>query len=438
MRLNDRAWDRVALAGIVVGAAARAAWVFWLHPPLDYLYSDMGLYVRFASEIARGHDLDVYATFQPQGTHLLLALPLKLLGSGRSGLWGGAALWWAFSAATPFFAWRLARLLLTPAAGAVTAILAAIWPLHVTLAGYFLSETPSLAFLLAALWLGYRAGRQPGRGALWQGVLAGTLGAVAVAARPQFLLNLTLVAVPFLPRRRWSPTAVLPFVAAAAALLVAAVAFNTAAAGRLTGLSREGGATFFIGQCRVKTLTVHTATVSATIGAPPYVQRGGAAVDVAGHELWEDGFFYRKGLRCIERDGAHYPVHAARMIGDMTATSKPWPQVNEPTLSGVVDGANKVYGYGLLPLIVVVSLVRIARRVPTAAGETALLAHLACVIPVAVVFLGDPRFRTPYDVFGLALAAAAITAKPRQSGAFPRGRAPRSPGSSEKAGEQAL
>jgi 4-amino-4-deoxy-L-arabinose transferase-like glycosyltransferase len=409
--LPDRPWDRVALAAIAIGAVARAAWIFWLHPPPDYLYSDMDVYVRYAADIAQGHELNIYSTLQPQGMHLLLALPLKLLGVGRPGLWGGAALWWVLSAATPFFAWRLARLLLTPSAAAVAALLAAVWPLHVTYAGYFLSETPSLAFLLAALWLGYRAEQQQGRTAVWQGLLAGALGAVAVACRPQLLLNLALVALPFLPRRRRNVRAALALGAGVAALLAALVVFNSMVAGRLTGLSREGGVNFYLGQCHVKTVTVRTATTFWTISPPPYLQRGGAVASFPGHEIWEEGFFYRKGLHCVEHEGFRYPIHAARMIADMTATSKLWPQVNEPTLRTVADGTNELYGYALLPLIILIALGRIRRRGPTRAGEVALLAHLACIVPIAIVFFGDPRFRVPYDVFGLTLLAAALTSR---------------------------
>ncbi len=37
-----------------------------------------------------------------------------------------------------------------------------------------------------------------------------------------------------------------------------------------------------------------------------------------------------------------------------------------------------------------------------------MLLQLACVVLVAVVFFGDPRVRSTYDVFGLALLAALI------------------------------
>jgi hypothetical protein len=412
MRLTDRRWDRFAVVAIGVGAAARGVWIFWLHKPQNYVYSDMKLYLMYARQIAHWHGVGVYTTFQPQGMHLLLALPLAVLGGGRAGLWGAAAIWWVLAAVTPFFAWRLARLLLTPAAAALTALFVAVWPLTVTYAGYFLSESPGLAFLLASLWLGYAAQRRGGRPALLLGALAGALGAAAVAIRPQYLLNLAIVAVPFLPRRRLNRRAAAGFAAVAVLLLIGLCAFNTAIAGRLTTLSREGAVTFFLGQCHVRLVHVSTATTGFTVGPPVYVQNGGNDYTFRGVQIWEDGFFYRQGLTCLRNRGAHWPVHAARMLADMTATSRPWPQEDQPTLSTVIDWTNTVYGYGLLPLAIVLALVRIARRVPTAPGEKALLAHLLCIVPVALVYLGDPRFRATYDAFGLALLAAALTSLP--------------------------
>jgi len=410
--MTSRRWDRLALAAIGVGAVARGVWIFWLHKPLDYVYSDMLVYLTYAKQIADWHGLGVYTTFQPQGMHLLLAIPLAVLGDGRGGLWGAAAIWWVLAAATPYFAWRLARLFLTPAAAALTALFVAIWPLTVTDSGYFLSESPGLAFLLASLWLGYEAQRREGRAALWLGVLAGALGAAAVAIRPQYILNLALVAVPFLPRRRLNLRAAGAFAATAVVLLLGVSAFNTAIAGRPTTLSREGGVTFFLGQCHAYHVDVRTATTGWSVEPPVYVQNGGNYYSFPGHEIWQDGFFYRKGLTCLENYGARWPVHAAHMILDMTATSIPWPQVGQPVLSSVTNWTNIVYGYGLLPLVIVLALVRIARRVPTAAGEKALLANLLCFVPVALVYFGDPRFRSTYDVFGFALLAAALADLP--------------------------
>src|SRR5262249_804723 len=131
--------------------------------------------------------------------HLLLALPLKLLGGQ---LWGASLLWWVLSSLVPFFAWRWTRQMVGPVAGAVTALCCALWPLYVTYAGFFLSETPALALLLCALWLAGRAARASGKAAILQGVLAGLAAGIGVVIRPQVALNLLIVALVLLCGRR--------------------------------------------------------------------------------------------------------------------------------------------------------------------------------------------------------------------------------------------
>ena len=94
----------------------------------------------------------------------------------------------------------------------------------------------------------------------------------------------------------------------------------------------------------------------------------------------------------------------------MTATTIPWPQVNnEEGQRGVVRVSNLAYSF-LLPLGR--GLLRLhhraAARVRTLSGEAVMLLQLACVLVVAIFFFGDPRVRSTYDVFGLALLAACI------------------------------
>ena len=127
--------------------------------------------------------------------------------------------------------------------------------------------------------------------------------------------------------------------------------------------------------------------------------------------VWDQGFFYEMGLRCIERDGLGHVRVLARNVLNMTATTIPWPQVNdEDGQRGVVRVSNLAYSL-LLPLVVVYSVFIILRRRASgrASGETVMLLQLACVLVVAIFFFGDPRVRSTYDVFGLALLAACIT-----------------------------
>jgi 4-amino-4-deoxy-L-arabinose transferase-like glycosyltransferase len=405
-------WDRFALISILAGVIVRIIWGLVIHPPFDYLYSDMGAYVDRAQRLATGAGLQRSDAFFPPGTHILLAVPMMLLGTERAGLWAGAVLWCALSAAIPPFAWRLARLLLTPAAAALTALFCALWPLYITYGGYFTSETPSLAFLLASLWAGYRASRLSGWAAGWLGLASGLLGGVAVANRPQLILNLAVLVVPLLFRLRRHALALAGIVAGSALILVGTTLHNSAAAGKPTGLSENAGLNFWIGQCDVHDVTTvdPVRNITFMFGNPVWAQLGrGGTYYFVGHLVWDQGFFYEMGLRCIEKDGLGHVRVVARNVLNMSATTVPWPQVNEDTQRGVVRESNLAYCL-LLPLAVIDSVFVLLRRRAScrSSGELVMLLQLACMLLVATFFFGDPRVRSSYDVFGLALIAARI------------------------------
>ncbi|HXL42501.1 MAG TPA: hypothetical protein VN960_00415 [Gaiellaceae bacterium] len=75
----------MALAAIMVGAVFRLVWVLVLHPPFDYLYSDMGGYVGRAMHLVETGSLERYDAFYPPGVHLLLAGIFKAFGPDLGG-----------------------------------------------------------------------------------------------------------------------------------------------------------------------------------------------------------------------------------------------------------------------------------------------------------------------------------------------------------------
>ena len=404
-------WDRVALASILAGAVVRIIWGLVVHPPVHYIYSDMGGYVERAQRLAAGGGLQRIDAFFPPGAHVLLAAPMTLFGTERAGLWAGAVLWCTLSALIPLFAWRLARLLLNPAASALTALFCAFWPPFITYGAFFTSETPSLACLLAALWVGYRASRASGKAAGWLGLATGLLGGVAVASRPQLILNLAVLAVPLLFRFRRQALTLAGIVAGSAVVLVGTSLHNSAAADKPTGLSENGALNFWMGHCDVHDVTTTDPgrNITFSFGNPVWAQleRGGTYY-FEGRLVWDQEFFYDMGLRCIQRDGLGHIGILARNVLDMTATTVPWPQVTEDGQRVVVQVSNLTYSL-LLPWIVIESIFLIRRRTSGwSSGEMVMLLQLACMVLVAFLFFGDPRVRSSYDAFGLALLAALI------------------------------
>lgn len=411
---SERQWTWIAVVAITVGLVLRLVWTLVLHPPFEHVYSDMDGYVSRATKLVETGDLERYDAFYPPGTHLLLAAPLAIFGVERPGLWAASALWATLSSLTPLFMWRVAHMLFSPAAAALTAVFCALWPLHITSAGYFLSETPSLTFLVAALWAAYRADRSRGRACLAFAAAAGLFGGVAVAIRPQFVLNLIVVAIPWLWAWRGRLRPLVAFAIAGAAVVGSVLVHNSVAAGKPTGISENSGLTFFLGHCDVRTVfSGRPPGPTFRFGAPVAFQRGTGRTYVFPEDLvWDQGFFFGKSAECIRDDGVGHVRILGRSLLDMTSTTVLWPQVNEDRLKEVVHYSNVAYSV-LLPALVIASLARISRRRrfgKSARGETAMLAHLACGFVMALLFFGEPRFRMPYDVFGLALLAVLIAA----------------------------
>jgi hypothetical protein len=157
---------------------------------------------------------------------------------------------------------------------------------------------------------------------------------------------------------------------------------------------------------------VHTVRANqGQFGPPPANQQGRGNIYIfPDHEVWDQGFFFRKGLECIREDGWSHARLWGRGVLDLLWTSVIWPQANEQDLRGPMRVTNVLYAI-LLPLILLGTalIVRDRRRAGLPSGELVLFLHLATVLVTAFVFFGDPRFRMPYDFFGLALLAAVLS-----------------------------
>lgn len=401
-------WDAVARYSIILGAAIRAAWVLVLHSPLDHIYSDAKTYVDTAMHLAQLASPERFDAFYPPGTRVVLALPLALIGADRDGLTAGALLWTVLSAATPYFVWRYLRLLLSPVAAAIGAVLCALYPLHIAYAGFFTSETPGLAFLALSLWLTESTARSASSR---RGLLAGLAGGFATAIRPAFALNVILAAIPLVRRVRISLRAVIAFAAGSILVLALVLAHEALVAGQVVGVSENGGVTFYLGHCDVRRITTGTPeTLTYTFQTPIATQlERGRNVTFPDHPVWDQAFFYAQGARCIASDGIAHARVILRNIYDMGLSTVPWPPSNDEGLKQVAAFTNVGYVL-LLPFIVFGALSEIRRVWPAgrSPGQLMLVGQLSLVLVTAVVYFGDPRFRIPFDVFGLALAASLI------------------------------
>lgn len=185
---------RFLLLLLALGLVTRFAWVLWIHPPVDYVFSDMAKYVHRAQALAEDGFVwgDRTLAWQAWGTHYILAVPLKLF--GKDNLVAGSVLWATMGALTVPLAYLVGcRVSSSPLLAKIVGVAALVWLPSLSNSGSFLSETPFLFFQLwSTYWL--LCTLQDGKRA----VGAGLVSAVALAVRPQSALFFLLVFVAWL------------------------------------------------------------------------------------------------------------------------------------------------------------------------------------------------------------------------------------------------
>lgn len=172
---------RVLLILVGLALLTRFIWIFAIHEPWAYVFSDMKKYVLRAQALVDNGFVWGNRTlaWQSFGTHYLLAIPLKIF--GRDNLGSGAVLWALMGAGSVPLAYLVAcRVVSNHKIAIGVGAVALLWHPHLSNSGYFLSETPFLFFqLLSTYWL--LSTLQEGKGAIG----AGLASAVAFALRPQ-------------------------------------------------------------------------------------------------------------------------------------------------------------------------------------------------------------------------------------------------------------
>lgn len=424
---------RVLLVLTLLALVTRLVWVLWVHPPGDYIFSDMRKYLERAREVAEfgmavGHR---EFAWQAWGTHVLMSIPLRLFGLER--LETVAVLWGLMAAAAVPLAYLLAvRVCVRRRLPEVIGVAVLLWHPNLSNAGYFLSETPFLCFALASTLALVRT-LQTGRGAL----LAGCLSAVAFAVRPQSALFFLLVALTWLVNRRRLPHVRARTLVAVAVPLLAMLAFSAwrfhAHTGYWAGVAENANMNLTAGRCHNIVTQAYRNQLEMKRAELRGDTNDGRRVSLPNFRLaWKLPSWHPLALRPVLGEES---VRFVGYIGDPEihreirkrcyAASTVWQQARmsfvNVMLSWFLDRQWPEMEKGrerfLLPLDIYSVFFQIVVWAPSMVGMCAGLwwlrrrPALALVawqivnsIVVAAIFFGTIRLRTPYDPYALILA----------------------------------
>lgn len=447
------------LVGLTVLAfATRIAWVLWVHPPSQYVYSDMGGYVSRATNLVKNGFVPGtrHLAWQAWGTHHILAGCLKLF--GLKNLTSAGVLWGLMGAAAVPASYLLACRTLPKRWMATTAgLLAFFWHPNLVTTGFFTSETPFLCFALWSTWFLVRT-MQDGRGA----IAGGVLGAISFAIRPQSALFFTfLFGLWLLIRKRPENRAKVRHIVGISVPLLAMLCFSLwrfhAHTGYWGGIAEAAQANLTAGRChnprtqafkkklhldRSRTIgdgrrigiipltrMLKTIPHNSVLGMRPAFGKKahGFKVEVQRDDKTEmvpvriprNGFSIKfvgyigdpdihKSLRalCYRKTGVLEQVrYSVLNLSGLWFFNYQWP---DTARNGKIFAPySKAYLWvfdGLFLIPSFIGFFAILRRPRKHTGLTVVALHLLGLYIVSAVFFGSVRLRTPYDVFAIIVA----------------------------------
>ncbi|MBK6917158.1 MAG: hypothetical protein IPH07_07145 [Deltaproteobacteria bacterium] len=415
--------ERWTLAIFVAALVVRVHWNLFVHPPADYVYSDMNGYVGRAEGLfVQPWSKREYAAFYPWGTHVLMFAVERVFGKGQLGPVGVAFA--VIGAANAMFGYLLARRASRFAwvAPVVGTFLVLDYPM-ISLSGYFLSETPFALGMLAGTWLLLRVVDHGRRRDAW---LAGFALAFATVMRPQILVAVALLGpLWFFGRRLW-PRLTLRLLLHAAAPLLLVLAFSAWRlhyhTGRYGLISENGSFNQVFGRCHVTKIIAlpdQPSRSRTVFGPPPLLQLAKRASLAPGE--WPqldpviDKYFYYYGYigdaekhgeymrQCVAQGGlakqAEFALVHVLMLWRYNVL---WPDSGKGKWAAVATTWGVVHASVFaIPAVLAALLVFWPARHP----KLALVAvHLWSAFIVAAIYFGDVRLRTPYDPIIVLLA----------------------------------
>ena len=419
---------------LVLGWVTRFAWVMWIHPPWDYVFSDMAKYVGRATALAENGFVwgDRTLAWQAWGTHYILAVPLKLFGSHN--LKAGAVLWALMGALTVPLAYLVGcRVSSTPRLAKVVGVVALCWHPSLSNSGSFLSETPFLFFQLwSTYWL--LCTLQDGKRSLGAGIVS----AIAFAVRPQsalfylLVLLIWLVNVKRLRHVRWFH--LLGIAAPLLAMLYFSMWRFEQHTGYGPGIAENANMNLTAGRCHnVVTQAFHNEFLKQRSERTNNT-RDGRRVSLPGYRLIkakipDDSIM---GLRPALGD---ITIRMVGYIGDpeihreirkqcyantgfleqaryslvnmslMWFVGQQWPEKEKGRewFLAPVEVFKHIYQI-IIWIPSLIGMVWFMARMRTLPGMAIIASQIVCSIVIAAIFFGDIRLRTPYDIYAIILA----------------------------------
>ena len=427
--LGRRLYQERWLLAIFLGALiTRLHWNEAIHPPGEYIYSDMNGYVQRADRLLeRGLVPHEYDSFFPFGTHWLVAGVKYVWGVDNYVAVGRVyALLGAIAVACAYAIARRASRFATWVAPAVGLLGIFYYP-HLSLGGYILSEVPYTAFFMLALVF---LMRMLDHGRYVDALAMGTAVAIAMVFRPQALLSAAPIGLFWILRRKQVPNLKIWGLLVAFIPVVIGLALSSALLHHNTGrrglISENGSFNLVFGRChnsKIQSMPDGKGHGRVHFRPPPFLQltnlaatkkKAGEKPSMALQPAIDDVLTYKGYIgdrdkhmefvrECIERTGWWGQVkYSYTNVALLWHNNIPWPDSGRKQWRPITRWwTRRVKEWVLLP-----TLLGLILLVPRRTARMGFLAsNILAMIALAAIYFGGTRHRGTYDMVVLVVVA---------------------------------
>jgi len=381
----------------------RILFVFFLHPPEDYLYSDMKRYYNGAVKIAHSQPEDLFDSFHPPGTQYLYALFFRLPHS----------FFWIkvfnvlISTSSCYLIFLSTKLLFNEKAAWIAFAITSLNYLFIDFTGYLLSTTPfifCLTLMFYSLIKSIKSEYQNQR--RLYSFLTGLFVTVSISFNPTFLLFVPFFGLWWLFNfKKYHLASNVPFYFLGFLPLYFLLCFRVyLLTGQLGTIASNGGLNFYVGRAHVFFVHLHDVERNRKFdfASPVATQKNYAYSPHFKKGPYDSAFFFKEGLKEIRKDIPRTVSYSLEYLNNLFCSTVIWPSAAQKGFSGVI----KYFNIAFVFTIIVPAIALFFVRFKSITGSLQLLACLPIfvIIATAITFHAEPRYRVPYDVFFIILA----------------------------------
>lgn len=393
----------------------RSFFIFVIHPPEKYIYNDMEIYTTGAVKVALGIPETAQDTFYPPGPAYLYSLffhaPSPFLAIKIFHVFMGIM--------TCLFIYGSADILFGKKAAYLAGLFSSLNYLFVDFTGYVLSEGPFI-FGLSAMFYFMVKSVTAARGIEKRlfSFLTGLLLIFSASFKTVILLLVPVFGVWLLfSLRKYRLAVNLPYYFLGFLPLFAALCVRTyALTGDIGGISTNTGINFYQGRSRVRITYFHdpeTKKMYFFAGSP-----------VAIHDKYpfdlhlygptpsgSSGLFFREGLRLARKDPGKTFRYSIANIYDLFRSAGIWPS---SSVAGIFPKLVKYFNTAVVFLIIIPAMFVFCLQFRDIVSSPKFLVCLPVLVLLlaSFIFHGESRYRIPFDVFFIILAAKFYSSPP--------------------------